>query len=391
MVNEYIYKNNLKNIRQNLKSKINYKVDVKAPGRVNLIGEHTDYNGGYVLPCALNLSINLTFKINNKESTIKTDLGYSMKLNVNNSYKKSSIQWENYVLGVIEELRKIKSDLNNFSCDIKSTLPSGAGISSSSALVCGLIKGISIINNLCLDNPEIIEISRRVEHNYIGVLGGIMDQYTILNAKQNKAILLNCYNLNTKYIGIDFGDLEILLLDTNIKHNLASTEYNTRVKECKQALKIINLVNNKKHENLSQVSLKEINNSKNDLSLNQYKRAFFVFNENRRVIKSVEVIENDNLSEFGELMYQSHEGLKNNYEVSCKELDFLVDQTKKINGVIGARMMGGGFGGCTVNLIKSKEIPEIVSKIKENYKSNFGINLKAIIAKPGSGIKVVIN
>ena len=314
-----------------------------------------------------------------------------MKLNVNNSYKKSSIQWENYVLGVIQELRKIKSDLNNFSCDIKSSLPSGAGISSSSALVCGLIKGISIINNLYLDNSEIIEISRRVEHNYIGVLGGIMDQYTILNAKENKAILLNCHNLNTKYIGIDFGDLEILLLDTNIKHNLASTEYNTRVKECKQALKIINLVNNKKHENLSQVSLKEINNSKNDLSLNQYKRAFFVFNENRRVIKSVEVIENDNLSEFGELMYQSHEGLKNNYEVSCKELDFLVDQTKKINGVIGARMMGGGFGGCTVNLIKSKEIPEIVSKIKENYKSNFGINLKAIIAKPGSGIKVVIN
>jgi len=312
-----------------------------------------------------------------------------MKLNVNNSYKKSSIQWENYVLGVIEELRKIKSYLNNFSCDIKSTLPSGAGISSSSALVCGLIKGISIINNLCLDNSEIIEISRRVEHNYIGVLGGIMDQYTILNAKENKAILLNCYNLNTKYIGIDFSNLEILLLNTNIKHNLASTEYNTRVKECKQALKIINLVNNKKHENLSQVSLEEINNSKNDLSLNQYKRAFFVFNENRRVIKSVELIENDNLSEFGELMYQSHEGLKNNYEVSCKELDFLVDQTKKINGVIGARMMGGGFGGCTVNLIKSKEIPEIVSKIKENYKSNFGINLKAIIAKPGSGIKVV--
>ena len=314
-----------------------------------------------------------------------------MKLNVNNSYKKSSIQWENYVLGVIQELRKIKSDLNNFSCDIKSSLPSGAGISSSSALVCGLIKGISIINNLYLDNSEIIEISRRVEHNYIGVLGGIMDQYTILNAKENKAILLNCHNLNTKYIGIDFGDLEILLLDTNIKHNLASTEYNTRVKECKQALKIINLVNNKKHENLSQVSLKEINNSKNDLSLNQYKRAFFVFNENRRVIKSVEVIENDNLSEFGELMYQSHEGLKNNYEVSCKELDFLVDQTKKINGVIGARMMGGGFGGCTVNLIKSKEIPEIVSKIKENYKSNFGIELKAIIAKPGSGIKVAKN
>ena len=185
--------------------------------------------------------------------------------------------------------------------------------------------------------------------------------------------------------------LEILLLDTNIKHNLASTEYNTRVKECKQALKTINRVNDKKHENLSMVSLEEINDAKNDLSINQFKRAVFVYNENRRAIKSAELIEKNDLSEFGKLMYQSHEGLKNNYEVSCNELDFLVNQTKKIDGVIGARMMGGGFGGCTVNLIKSNEIPDVVSKIKENYKSNFGINLKAIIAKPGSGIKVVKN
>ncbi len=365
------------------------KIKVTSPGRVNLIGEHTDYNGGYVLPCALNLSINLSFEINNKESFVKTDLGYSMTFNINNPYKKSSIHWENYVFGVIEELKKIKSDLNNFSCDIKSSLPPGAGISSSSALVCGLIKGLSILNNLNLDNSEIINLSRNVEHYYIGLLGGIMDQYTILNAKENKAILLNCNDLKTKYIDINFGNLEILLLDTNIKHNLASTEYNVRVKECKQALKTINEVNNIKYKNLSQVSLEEINGAKNELSLNQFKRAIFVYNENRRVIKSAELIEKNNLSEFGKLMYQSHEGLKNNYEVSCKELDFLVDQTKKIDGVIGARMMGGGFGGCTVNLIKSNEIAEIVSKIKENYNSNFGINLKAIIAKAGSGINVV--
>lgn len=367
------------------------KINVISPGRVNLIGEHTDYNGGYVLPCALNLSINLYFEINNKESYIKTDLGYSMTFNISDSYKKSSIHWENYVFGVIEELKKIKSDLNNFYCDIRSSLPSGAGISSSSALVCGLIKGLSILNNLNLNNSEIINLSRNVEHNYIGVLGGIMDQYTILNAKENKAILLNCNDLTTKYIDIDFTDLEILLLDTNVKHNLASTEYNTRVKECKKALKTINRVNNKEYKNLSQVTFDEITDAKNDLSINQFKRAVFVYNENRRAIKSAKLIEKNNLLEFGKLMYQSHEGLKNNYEVSCKELDFLVNQTKKIDGVIGARMMGGGFGGCTVNLIKSNEIPDVVSKIKENYKSNFGITLKAIITKPGSGIKVINN
>ena len=365
------------------------KIKVTSPGRVNLIGEHTDYNGGYVLPCALNLSINLYFEINNKESCVKTDLGYSMIFNTDDTYKKSSIHWENYVFGVIEELKKIKSDLNNFSCDIKSSLPSGAGISSSSALVCGLIKGLSILNNLNLDNSEIINLSRNVEHNYIGLLGGIMDQYTILNAKENKAILLNCNDLTPKYIDIDFGEFEILLLDTNIKHNLAGTEYNTRVKECNQALKTINWVNDKKYENLSQVSIEEINNAKNDLSINQFKRAVFVFNENRRAIKSAELIENNDLSEFGKLMYKSHEGLKNNYEVSCRELDFLVDQIKKIDGVIGARMMGGGFGGCTVNLVKRNKTKEIVTNIKKNYKSNFGINPKAIIAKPGTAINVV--
>ena len=139
------------------------------------------------------------------------------------------------------------------------------------------------------------------------------------------------------------------------------------------------------------VSLEEINDAKNDLSINEFKRAVFVYNENRRAIKSAELIEKNDLSEFGKLMYQSHEGLKNKYEVSCNELDFLVNQTKKIDGVIGARMMGGGFGGCTVNLIKSNKIPDVVSKIKENYKSSYGITLKAIIAKTGSGIKVVKN
>ena len=364
------------------------KIHIKSPGRVNLIGEHTDYNGGYVLPCALNLSINMYFNINNKKSFLKTDLGYSMSFNINDSFKKSSIHWENYVFGVIEELKKIKPILNNFSCDIKSSLPSGAGISSSSALVCGLIKGISIINNLNLDNSKIINLSRNVEHNYIGLLGGIMDQYTILNAKENKAILLNCDNLTAKYIDIDFGDLEILLLDTNIKHNLASTEYNNRVKECKQALKTINRVNNKKYQNLSQVKFQEIKDAKNYLSINQFKRAVFVFNENMRTIKSAELIENNNLNEFGKLMYESHEGLKINYEVSCPELDFLVEETKKYKNIIGARMMGGGFGGCTVNLVKKSDLYNLVTEININYKENFGINLKAIIAKPGSGINV---
>lgn len=364
------------------------KILVKSPGRINLIGEHTDYNGGYVLPCALNLSIEFSIEKKLKDSFVKTDLGYSMNFNVNSPFVKSTVHWENYVLGVVNELKQLKKNLTNFSCEIKSSLPSGAGISSSSALVCGLIKGLSALNNLSLDNTEVIEISRNVEHKYIGLLGGIMDQYTILNAKKNKAILLNCDNLKTEFIDIDFGQYEILLFDTNVKHNLANTEYNIRVNECHQALEIINTINKKQYKNLSQASIDEINKAKNDLNENQYKRSVFVFEENQRTIKSAQLISKNNLIEFGKLMYQSHEGLKEKYEVSCKELDFLVEQTKLFGGILGSRMMGGGFGGCTVNLIKNEEVDDVVTKIKKKYRATFGINLNAIIAKPGSGIKI---
>ena len=160
------------------------RVNIKSPGRINLIGEHTDYNGGYVLPCAINLSVNLYFEIQNEKSYVSTDIGYSMSFNVDELSMKSDNQWEKYVIGVVGELKKIKSRLKNFYCKIESTLPSGAGISSSSALVCGLIKGLNILNDLNLNNSDVINISRNVEHKYIGVLGGIMDQYTILNAKK---------------------------------------------------------------------------------------------------------------------------------------------------------------------------------------------------------------
>ncbi len=365
------------------------KVFIKSPGRVNLIGEHTDYNGGYVLPCAINLSVNLYFENCSEKSNVTSDLGYSMIFNTSEKYQKSQKHWENYVLGVVNELKHIKKTINNFKCNITSSLPSGAGISSSSALVCGLIKGISILNNIELDNSKIISLSRNVEHKYIGVLGGIMDQYTILNAKKNKAILLNCDNLERKFIKLNLKDYELLLLDTNIKHNLANTEYNSRVDECKQALEIINKVVDANYSNLSKVSIDDITKSKNALKNKIYRRALFVFKENERTIKSAEHLEKNNLNQFGRLMYESHNGLKNNYEVSCKELDFLVEYTKQYNSILGARMMGGGFGGCTINLINKKFTKKFIRLIKKQYKLNYKLDLGVIIAKPQKGLEII--
>ncbi len=364
------------------------KIHIKSPGRVNLIGEHTDYNGGYVLPCALDLTINLFFEKKINQSYVNTDLGYSMTFDVNNTYKKSKNHWENYVLGTINELKQIKSELSNFSCIIESTLPSGAGISSSSALVCGLIKGISKLNKIKLENTDIIKLSRNVEHKYIGLLGGIMDQFTILNAKKNMAILLNCENLESKFIKLKFKEYKLLLLDTNVKHNLANTEYNQRVSECKESLQIINGLCKKNYSNLSQVNKIDLNSSKEKLSRTLYKRASYVLSENQRVINAVKFLENDKLKEFGQLMYESHFGLKNDYEVSCKELDFLVEYTMKYEEILGSRMMGGGFGGCTLSLIKESLIIEFIEVIKKEYFFKFKRKLNPIIANLDQGIQM---
>ena len=364
------------------------KIHIKSPGRVNLIGEHTDYNGGYVLPSALDLTIDLFIEKKSNESYVKTDLGYSMSFDVNTAFKKSNNHWENYVLGVVNELKQIKSKLSNFSCSIRSTLPSGAGISSSSALVCGLIKGLSKLNEIKLENSEIINLSRNVEHKYIGLLGGIMDQFTILNAKKNTAILLDCEKLDSKFIKLEFKEYKLLLLDTNVKHNLADTEYNQRVSECKEALQKINELCKKNYSNLSQVDKIDLSSSKEKLGKTLYKRASYVFNENQRVIDSVEFLEKNKLKEFGQLMYKSHFGLKNDYEVSCKELDFLVEYTIKYNEILGSRMMGGGFGGCTLNLIKNNLVDEFIELIKKEYFSKFKRKLNPIIANLDQGIQI---
>ena len=366
------------------------KIHIKSPGRVNLIGEHTDYNGGYVLPCALDLNIDLFFEKKSEKSYVITDLGYSMTFDVNIPYKKSNNHWENYVLGAINELKQIKSELSNFYCVIKSSLPSGAGISSSSALVCGLIKGLSKLNEINLNNRDIINLSRNVEHKYIGVLGGIMDQFTILNAKKNMAILLNCENLQSKFIKLEFKEYKLVLLDTNVKHNLADTEYNQRVSECNEALQKINRLCKKNYSNLSQINQNDLSLSKHNLGEILYKRASYVLNENQRVINSVEFLENNKLKEFGQLMYESHFGLKNDYKVSCKELDFLVEYTIKYNEILGSRMMGGGFGGCTLSLIKDNLINEFIKVIKKEYFSKFKRKLNPIIANLDQGLQMSI-
>ncbi len=365
------------------------KIIVEASGRINLIGEHVDYNGGFVLPASIDKKIIIEIhSVSGEKCNIESKtLDKGFKINLKKIYK-SKIQWQNYIIGVLYNLIVLKKlKIEAFNCKIESNLPIGAGISSSSALICGIASGLNYLNNLKLTNDDIIDIVSDVEHNFIGLMGGIMDQFTIVNGKKNKLILLNCQNRNFKYINFDFNNYKFLLINTNIEHNLADSAYNERVKECSEALSVINKKYNK-YNSLIEVEENILNEFKSILKEKIYNRALFVIQENQRTHDSANKISNSKLKEFGELMYKSHYGLKNLYEVSCKELDFLVEFTSNHEEIIGSRMMGGGFGGCTINLIKENYVDNFVDLVSQAYLDKFHIKLNAFTVNIDNGITI---
>ena len=369
---------------------MNRKIKVESPGRINLIGEHVDYNGGSVLPGAIDKKVEFIIEniegnkciIESKTINKKFEFEFS-------NLKKSNEHWQNYIIGTVNNLiNKKKQTISSFKCVIKSSLPIGAGISSSSALISGLASGLIEINNLQIDKNEIVDIVSDVEHNYIGLKGGIMDQFTILNGKKNKLIHLECYSRNFNYVNADFNDFQIILLNTNVEHNLANTAYNDRVEECDNALKIINNKFNNNYSTLCDVSQHLVSELKNILETKIYDRASFVINENQRTCDAAKKLNESKFYELGSLMYKSHLGLKDLYEVSCDELDFLVDLTKPFEKILGARMMGGGFGGCTINLIEKSFKDEFIERAYKCYKDKFTIDLTPIEITICDGVKI---
>ena len=369
---------------------MNKKIKVESPGRINLIGEHVDYNGGSVLPGCIDKKVEFIIENIDGDNCFVESKTIDKKFEFEfASLEKSDEHWHNYILGTVNYLiNKKNQKISAFSCEIDSSLPIGAGISSSSALISGLASGLIKINNLKIDKSEIVDIVSDVEHNYIGLKGGIMDQFTILNGKKNKLIHLECHSRNFKYVNAEFNDYQVILLNTNVEHNLANTAYNDRVEECNHALELINEKYNNKFSSLCEVELNIVERFKTILDKKIFNRASFVVNENIRTHIASKKLNEFKLIELGNLMYQSHEGLKDLYEVSCKELDFLVELTKPYNQIIGSRMMGGGFGGCTINLIDKKFKNEFIEKASKIYLKNFGIDLTAIEINICDGVKI---
>ncbi len=348
------------------------KLTVRSPGRINLIGEHTDYNMGFVLPAAIDKAIEFTIEptTGSMIELTATDLNETVEISPKNNIK-SGIEWVNYCAGIIDQLTKKNSRIAPFKCSFGGNIPLGAGLSSSAALSCGFLMAINEFFELGLSKVEIALMAQSSENDFVGVSCGIMDQYACIFGEKDALIKIDCRSLEHETIKGDFDGYSLLLCDTKVKHSLASTAYNTRKIECEAGVKAIQ-AKNRNVKSLRDANLKDLEEVRSSISQDVYDRCEFVINENNRVLAAIKAIKNKDMKLLGSFMFQSHEGLKNKYKVSCTELDILADFAKKHPAVVGARMMGGGFGGCTINLIKSKGLDSFKTTAASHYKLKTG-------------------
>ncbi len=362
---------------------------IAAPGRINLIGEHTDYNDGFVFPAAVDR--HMVFALGKNQSNacrIKAiDLEQEVLISLNH-LTKHKYSWANYFVGILRELNKLGNSVSGFNCLFSSNIPMGGGMSSSSALECGFIKGLSELFNFDLGNLEMIEISKASNHGFLGLQGGIMDQFACIYGKSEHAILLDCRDLSYSYHPVELPQHQWVLINSGVEHDLITTAYNDRVASCQAVVSQL-AKSNSEIKSLRDVTADLLARHKNDLSSENYKRAHFVINENARVHKFANALKENRIEQLGNLLYASHEGLQNEYEVSCPELDVLIHITRSIPEVVGARMMGGGFGGCTINLIKKINSTEIVERIMNQYEEQTGIHPESFIVNLEDGLHIL--
>lgn len=346
---------------------------IRSPGRINLIGEHTDYNDGFVFPAAINKEIHFAVAGNNLKifRFFAFDLQESFEMKIED-LKRSETSWANYLLGVAEQYKKGGYNLTGIDCVFGGDIPLGSGLSSSAAIENGFAFALKEILDAQISKKEMIKMAQKAEHEYAGVMCGIMDQFASMTGKKDHAIKLDCRSLDYEYANIDLHDYGILLVNTNIKHELASSEYNTRRKECETGVAILKQYDHKITA-LRDVPLSLLELHRDEFDSTVYKRCAYVVKENLRVEKAFSALAKKDIKTLGALMYQSHEGLRDEYDVSCKELDLLFDMAKKSEEVIGARMMGGGFGGCTINIVKKDHLDTFSSKITKEYTDITGI------------------
>jgi galactokinase len=356
-----------------------------SPGRVNLIGEHTDYNGGFVLPGAIDKAMYVIIKSNGTPQV----RAYALDLNEGSEFglkeeDKPQEGWAKYIFGVAREIIKRNREIPGFDIVISGDVPLGAGMSSSAALESATGFALNDQYQLGLSRTELATVGQATEHNYVGVKCGIMDQFASCLGKEGSLIRLDCRSLEYEYVPFAPKGYQLVLLNTCVAHELASSAYNKRRESCETVVAAI-AKNHPEVKLLRDTNLNQLKEVKDKVSAEDYLRAEFVIEEIQRLLDTCEALKKDDYETVGKKMYETHEGLSKKYEVSCPELDFLNSQAKKY-GVTGSRVMGGGFGGCTINLVKEDKIDEFVKKTSEAYEKEFNIKPKVydVIIKDGA-------
>lgn len=377
-------------LREKFESRFNEKpLIVRSPGRINIIGEHTDYNNGFVLPAAIDkaIYIGISRREDDVISLYSEEFNEEYKATVSCVHP-SDKHWPNYILGVVDQLNKRGITIKGFNLNIDGDVPIGAGLSSSAAVECATALALNELFQLNIPKSELVFIALKAEHEFAKVMCGIMDQYASLNGKKDHVIKLDCLTLESEYVPLKLKGYKIVLFNTNVKHSLASTEYNTRRKECSEGVEMV-----KEHDK-SVTSLRDVSMAMLDLFVKDkneivYRRCKYILEENQRLISACEDLKASNLKGLGEKMFLSHDGLSKEYEVSCKELDFLVDSVRSNINVLGARMMGGGFGGCTINLVKEDAIDNLVKELSQHYQEKMNKQLTAYTVQTDDGFSIV--
>lgn len=358
-----------------------------APGRVNLIGDHTDYNGGMVFPAALSMGTFLTIT----ELTNCQECAFSSE-NDSRSYRLSAKEleqkqssWVDYPLGVLKEFRDRGVDVLGFNFHYKGNLPIGAALSSSASIEVVTAYAVNEIMGKPFSLIELVQMAQKAENDFVGMNCGIMDQFASGFGKENCAIALDCNTLEFQYVPLDMQGLKFVITNTNKKRGLVDSAYNQRREECNQALSILS--KQLKINNLCQVNLQEFDQYSSMLGGSVFRRARHAISEHARVVTAIDALKQKDMQTFGQLMNESHTSLCKDYEVTCQELDFIVDFAQRFDGVLGSRMTGAGFGGCTVTLIEEGEVSAFIQQLRSAYEQKFTMQADCYIANIGNGAR----
>lgn len=361
-------------------------IEFFSPGRVNLIGEHIDYNGGFVFPCALDFGTYAAVRLRDDNIVNFATLNFDKKVSINLDsviYLKED-DWANYPKGVIKEFQNKNCEIKGFDILYYGNIPNGSGLSSSASLE--VLTGV-VINDLFNCEQTMVEIvlmSQSAENNFVGLNCGVMDQFAVGMGKKDHAILLDCNTLKYDYVPLILDGVKIVIGNTKKRRGLADSKYNERRSECDQAVADLNKKLDIKY--LCDMDVKTFESNKllitDDISRNRAEHAVY---ENVRTLEAKNALEAGDLTTFGILMNQSHDSLRDLYEVSCDELDIMVEEARKIDGTIGARMTGAGFGGCTVSLVKEAFVDQFIKSVGTQYEARTGLKSEFYVAGVGQG------